>query len=158
MAPSAAATSSAIQLGTYLTKEMNYFAKGDSRIPIDGWVRDARTFGGDLALLPFRKLPAEVKDLFGDIGSDVSIALKDADGVYWVALGGKGIVRVDFTEADTRDVFQYFFPAISMTATALRRASSPVCAATVSTVSGWRAARAWSISAWWSARCAKRPT
>ena len=54
MAPSAAATSSAIQLGTYLTKEMNYFAKGDSRIPIDGWVRDARTFGGDLALLPFR--------------------------------------------------------------------------------------------------------
>lgn len=109
MAPSAAATSSAIQLGTYLTKEMNYFAKGDSRIPIDGWVRDARTFGGDLALLPFRKLPAEVKDLFGDIGSDVSIALKDADGVYWVALGGKGIVRVDFTEADTRDVFQYFF-------------------------------------------------
>ncbi|MCI6255876.1 MAG: hypothetical protein MR648_04680 [Clostridiales bacterium] len=104
-----AGTSSAIQLGTYLTKEMNYFAKGDSRIPTDGWVRDASTYGGDLALLPFLGLSEDVKAQFGDIGSDVTIALKDADGVYWVAVGGKGVVRVDFSEADTRDIFQYFF-------------------------------------------------
>lgn len=108
-APEKAYGSSAIQLGTYLTKEMNYFAKGDARIPADGWVRDAKTYGGDLALLPFNKLPREVKDEFGDIGRDVTVALKDRDSVYWAALGEKGFIRVDFSEPDSRDIFQYFF-------------------------------------------------
>lgn len=107
-APRAASGSSAIQLDTYLTKEMNYFAKGDPRIPTDGWVRDTAAYGGDLAVLPFTKLSKEVKDQFGDIGDDVTIALKDEDGVYWAVLGSKGFVRVDFTEVDTRDIFQYF--------------------------------------------------
>lgn len=107
--PEAVSTASAIQLDSYLTKEMNYFAKGDARIPTDGWVRDAETYGGDLALLPFLGLSDEVKAQFGDIGADVTIALKDKDGVYWAALGEKGIIRVDFSEEDTRDIFQYFF-------------------------------------------------
>lgn len=117
----ASASSSTIQLGSYLTKEMNYFAKGDSRIPTDGWVRDTEQYGGSLALLPFLGLSDDVVEQFADIGTDVTIALKDGDNVYWVALGEKGFMRIDFTEEDVRDVFQYFpAPATSMTATAPR--------------------------------------
>ena len=104
----ASASSSTIQLGSYLTKEMNYFAKGDSRIPTDGWVRDTEQYGGSLALLPFLGLSDDVVEQFADIGTDVTIALKDSDNVYWVALGEKGFMRIDFTEEDVRDVFQYF--------------------------------------------------
>lgn len=106
-ATAAPAEESVIQLDSYYTKEMNYFAKDDSRIPGDGWVTNADQ-AGSLGILPF-DLPDEVTTQFPGIGDDVTIALKDSDGVYWVALGGKGIVRVDFTEKDTRDIFQYFF-------------------------------------------------
>ncbi len=104
-APAGALSAPVIQLGTYYTKQMNYFALGDARIPADGWVTDA-SMASKSGLLPF-DLPENVISSLG-IGSDVTIALTDADGTYWVALGEKGFMRINFFEKDARDIFQYF--------------------------------------------------
>lgn len=109
--PDGALSSPVVELGSYYTKEMNYFAKGDSRIPTDGWVTNASAAVG-LKLLPFN-IGDELSQRYS-IGGDVSISLLDGDGVYWVAMNteggtGKGLMRVDFSEPNTDDIFQYFF-------------------------------------------------
>ncbi len=78
-----------IQLKAASTKEMDYY---DTQTP-DGikWVTDAT----ELTFMPSAAI------------GDVTCAVKDGDSVYWVGTN-KGLMRINFKEADQRDIVQYF--------------------------------------------------
>ncbi|MBD2843996.1 hypothetical protein IDH44_02230 [Paenibacillus sp. IB182496] len=81
-----------VQLEAVQTKEVTYYKAGSASIPDKiGWVREVQ----DLAFLPVATT------------SDVTAALQDEDGVYWIGTE-TGLQRVDFTAPDTRDIVQYF--------------------------------------------------
>lgn len=79
-----------VQLQAAATKNVTYYKSGDASIPAVSWVSDK-----------------EVLFLPGAVSGDVTSALKDADGVYWIGTE-TGLQRVDFTESDARDIVQYF--------------------------------------------------
>jgi hypothetical protein len=88
----AGATYSPVQLKAVETKEMAYYKTGDASIPSDiQWVTTA-------SALDFLPQGAD---------SDVTCAVKDESGVYWVGTQN-GLQRVDFSAADARDIVQYF--------------------------------------------------
>ena len=107
-APAASQSPPVMVLSTYLTKEMNYFAKGDARIPADDgtWIKADTQDGSEKNILPF-DLPAELISSLG-INTDVTITLRDGD-VYWVGVGSKGLLRINFNEANPLDCIQYFY-------------------------------------------------
>lgn len=80
---------SPVQLDSAPTKEMDYY---NTQTP-DGvnWV----TGSTELNFMP--------KAAIGD----VTCAVKDTDGTYWVGTK-KGMMRINFKEADQRDIVQYF--------------------------------------------------
>ncbi|MFC5404444.1 hypothetical protein [Cohnella soli] len=82
---------SAVQLKATPTKHMTYFKAGDSTIPNNiVWV----TTKTDLTFLP------------AAVTADVTSVVKDADGVFWIGTE-HGLQRVNFKEADARDIVQY---------------------------------------------------
>lgn len=104
------------QLAAHYTKQVNYFKAGDTRIPGGAnsrysadWITTANhTSQSDLSnnrVLPF-DLPDSVLEATG-LGSEVNMAFKDGDGVYWAVVNPKGLVRIDFGASDANDVFQY---------------------------------------------------
>ncbi|HML36353.1 MAG TPA: hypothetical protein PKA19_02870 [Bacillota bacterium] len=86
------ATYTAVQLQAVGTKEMAYYKTGDASIPNDiEWTTEASA----LDFLP------------GEATGDVTCAVKDGDGTYWIGTEN-GLQRVNFKEADSRDIVQYF--------------------------------------------------
>ncbi|WP_308637596.1 hypothetical protein [Paenibacillus silvisoli] len=81
---------SPVQLQAYPTKQVVYYKAGSEDIPDIDWV----TSKTDLVFIP------------ADNQADVTCAIKDADGVFWIGTLN-GLQRVDFTEKDARDVVQY---------------------------------------------------
>jgi hypothetical protein len=81
----------AVQLKAAPTKEMTYYKAGDTSIPSDiTWVENAAA----LDYLPQSAI------------GDVTCAVRDANGVYWIGTLN-GLQRVDFSETDSRDIVQY---------------------------------------------------
>ncbi len=80
-----------VKLHAAPTKEMTYYKTGDASIPADiQWVTNSSALD---------YLPQAV------IG-DVTCAVKDAEGVYWIGTFN-GLQRVNFEENDSRDIVQY---------------------------------------------------
>ena len=74
-------------------KRMDYYAEQTpAAMGSIRWVTDAAGF---------RSLPRAA------LGEDVTCAVKDADGVYWIGTKN-GAMRVDLSEKDERDIVQYF--------------------------------------------------
>lgn len=85
------ATFNAVQLEPVPTKEMTYYKTGDASIPGNiEWVVNSTA----LDYLPQTAI------------GDVTCAIKDAEGIYWIGTLN-GLQRVNFAEADTRDIVQY---------------------------------------------------
>lgn len=87
----AGATYAPVQLHAAPTKEMTYYKTGDASIPGNiNWV----TTKTELVFLPATAI------------GDVTAVTKDSDGTYWIGTT-TGLQRVNFTEADERDIVQY---------------------------------------------------
>lgn len=82
---------SAIQLETAPTKMMDYYAAADEPAGIQ-WVTDADAVSF---------LPAAATE------GDVTCAVKATDGAVWIGTQN-GLMRMDLTEKDPRDMVQYF--------------------------------------------------
>lgn len=82
---------SAIQLETAPTKMMDYYAAADEPAGIQ-WVTDADAVSF---------LPAAATE------GDVTCAVKATDGAVWIGTQN-GLMRMDLTEKDSRDMVQYF--------------------------------------------------
>ncbi|MBD3941397.1 hypothetical protein IF188_06760 [Microbacterium sp. NEAU-LLC] len=85
-----AASFSAVELEPVRTKEVTYFKPGTTT-PAIQWVTGATA----LTFLPTT------------VTGDVTSAVKDAEGVYWIGTEN-GLQRVNFEEEDERDIVQYF--------------------------------------------------
>jgi len=86
----AGASYQAYRLEATPTKNVEYYKSG---VPLPAAV-DWVTTKTDLTFLP------------GEVTGDVTSAIKDADGVYWIGTTS-GLQRVNFKEKDARDIVQY---------------------------------------------------
>ena len=88
----AGATYNTVQLQAVETKEMAYYKTGDTNIPSD---------------IEWSTTSSAIDFLPQTVIADVTCAVKDADGVYWMGTEN-GLQRVDFSASDSRDIVQYF--------------------------------------------------